>query len=93
MVYYLFENIRGHLYEAVAFISKRAKEVLAASKTSWSFVKKATVSGDLSDLRYCVDPPKVSFCQTRPFRRGSRLGMGGPVIRRKSQQFNHERKI
>ena len=31
------ENYKG---EAVAFISKRAKEVLAASKTSWSFVKK-----------------------------------------------------
>ena len=84
------ENYKG---EAVAFISKRAKEGLAASKTSWSFVKKSTVSGDLRELGYCVDPPKVSFRQTRPFRRGSRLRMRGPVIRRKSQQISHERKI
>ena len=84
------ENYKG---EAFSFISKRAKEVLAASKTSWSFVKKATVSGDLRDLGYCVDSPKVSFRQSRPFRRGSRLGMRGPIIRRKSQQISHEGKI
>ena len=77
------ENYKG---EAFSFISKRAKEVLTASKTSWSFVKKATVSGDLRDLGYCVDPPEVSFRQSRPFRRGS-------VIRRKSQQISHEGKI
>ena len=84
------ENYKG---EAYALISKRAKDVLAASKTSWSFVKKSTVSGDLHELGYCVDPPKISFRQTRPFRRGSRLGMRGPVIRRKSQQISHEGKI
>ena len=84
------ENYKG---EAFLVISKRAKEVLAASKTSWSFVKKATVSGDLRDLGYCVDPPKVSFHQSRPFRRGSRLGMHGPIVRRKSQQISHEGKI
>ena len=83
------ENYKG---EAFALISNRAKDVLAASKTSWSFVKKSTVSGDLRELGYCVDPPKVSFSQTRPFRRGSRLGMRGPVIRRKSQ-ISHEGKI
>ena len=83
------ENYKG---EAFSFIFKRAKEVLAASKTSWSFVEKATVSGDSRDLGYCVDPPKVSFRQSRPFRRGSRLGMRGPIIRRKSQQISHEEK-
>ena len=67
---------------------KEQTEVLAASKPSWSFVKKATVSGDLCDLGYCVDPPKVSFRQSRPFRCGSRLGMRGPIIRRKSQQIS-----
>ena len=84
------ENYKG---EAFALISKRAKDVLAASETSWRFVKKSTVSGDLRELGYCVDPPKVSFRQSRPFRRGSRLGMRGPVIRRKSQQISHEGKI
>ena len=77
------ENYKGG---AFALISKRAKDVLAASKTSWSFVKKSTVSGDLRELGYCVYPPKISFRQTRPFRRG-------PVIRRKSHQISHERKI
>ena len=79
------ENYKG---EAFTLISKRAKDVLAAS-----FVKKSTVSGDLRELGYCVDPPKVSFRQSRPFRRGSRLGLRGTIIRRKSQQFNHEGKI
>ena len=72
------ENYKG---EAFALISKRAKDVLAASKTSWSFVKKSIVSGDLLELGYCVDPPKVSFRQTHPFQHGSRLGMCGSVIR------------
>ena len=52
------ENYKG---EAVAFISKRAKEVLAASKTSWSFVKKSTVSGDLRELGY---PPFSTWFKT-----------------------------
>ena len=57
------------------------------------FVKMSTVSGDLRDLGYCVDPPKDSFRQSRPFRCRSRLGMRGAIIRRKSQQFNHQGKI
>ena len=61
-------------------VLQRAIEVLAASKTSWNFVRKATVSGDLRDLGFCVDPPKISFRSSRPFRRGCRLGMRGPVI-------------
>ena len=67
-------------------VLRRAREVLAASKTSWNFVRKSTVSGDLRDLGFCVDPPKVSFRPSRPFRRGSRLGMRGPVIRKKASQ-------
>ena len=35
-------------------------EILSKSQLS-------TVSGDLRDLGYCVDPPKVSFCQSHPF--------------------------
>ena len=84
------ENYKG---EAFALISKRAKDILAASKISWSFVKKSTVSGDLHQLGYCVDPPKVSFRQTRPFPRSSGLGMRGPVITQKLQQISHEGKI
>ena len=47
-------------------VLQRAREVLAASKTSWNFVRKATVSGNLRDLGFCVDPHKsfVSFLQT-----------------------------
>ena len=67
-------------------VSQRGREVLAASKTSWNFVRKATVSGDLRDLGFCVDPPKVSFRSSRPFRRGCRLGMRGPVIRKRANQ-------
>ena len=67
-------------------VLQRAREVLAASKTSWNFVRKATVSGDLRDFGFCVDPPKVSFRSSRPFRRGCRLGMRGPVIRKKANQ-------
>ena len=58
------ENYTG---EAFTLTSKRAMDVFTTSKMSWSFVKKSTVSGDLRDLGYCVDPPKVSFCQSRPF--------------------------
>ena len=65
-------------------VLKRAREVLAASKTSWNFVRKSTVSGDLRDLGFCVDPPKISFRSSRPFRRGCRLGMRGPVIRKRT---------
>ena len=67
-------------------VLQRAREVLAASKTSWNFVRKATVSGDLRDLGFFVDPPKVSFRSSRPFRRGCRLGMRGPVIRKRANQ-------
>ena len=67
-------------------VLQRAREVFAASKTSWNFVRKATVSGDLCDLGFCVDPPKVSFRSSRPFRRGCRLGMRGPVIRKRANQ-------
>ena len=67
-------------------VLQRAREVLAASKTSWNIVRKATVSGDLHDLGFCVDPPKVSFRSSRPFWRGCRLGMRGPVIRKKANQ-------
>ena len=67
-------------------VLQRAREVLAASKTSWNFVRKSTVSGDLRDLGYCVDPPKISFRSSRPFRRGCRLGMRGPVIRKKASR-------
>ena len=45
----------------------RAKDVLAASKTPWSFVKKSAVSGDLRGLGYCVDPPKISSVRHAPF--------------------------
>ena len=67
-------------------VPQRAREVLAASKMSWNFVRKATVSGDLRDLGFRVDPPKVSFHSSRPFRRGCRLGMRGPVIRKRASQ-------
>ena len=67
-------------------VLQRAREVLAASKTSWNFVGKSTVSGDLRDLGFCVDPPKISFRSSRPFRRGCRLGMQGPVIRKRASQ-------
>ena len=43
-------------------------------------------AGDLRDLGFCVDPPKVSFRSSRPFRRGCRLGMRGPVIRKIANQ-------
>ena len=65
---------------------QRAREVLAASKMSWNFVRKSTVSGDLCDLWFCVDPPKISFRSSRPFQRGCRLGMPGPVIRKRASQ-------
>ena len=67
-------------------VLQRAREVLAARKTSWNFVRKSTVSGNLRDLGYCVDPPKISFRSSRPFWRGCRLGMRGPVIRKKASQ-------
>ena len=67
-------------------VLQRAREVLAASKTSWNFVRKATVSGDLCDLGFCVDPPKVSFHSSKPFWKGCRLGMRGPVIRKRANQ-------
>ena len=67
-------------------VLQRAREVLAASKTSWNFVHKSTVSGNLHDLGFCVDPPKISFRPSRPFRRGCRLGMRGPVIRKRASQ-------
>ena len=57
------ENDKG---EAFALISKRAKDVLAASKTSWSFVKESTVSGDLRELGYCVDPSQDFFSSDMP---------------------------
>ena len=64
-------------------VLQRAREVLAASKTSWNFVRKSTVSGDLRDLGFCVDLPKISSRPSRPFWRGCRLGMRGPVIRKR----------
>ena len=67
-------------------VLQRAREVLAASKTSWNFVCKSTVSGNLRDLGFCVDPPKISFHSSRPFQRGCRLGMQGPVIRKRASQ-------
>ena len=69
-------------------ILQRAREVLAASKMSWNFVPKSTVSGDLRDFGFCVDPPKISFRSSRPFRRGCRLGMQGPVVRK--GHLNHQ---
>ena len=72
------QNYKG---EAFTLISKRAKDVLAAGKTSWSFVNRSSVSGDLGDLDYYADPPKVSFHQSHPFRCGSKLGICGPMIR------------
>ena len=60
---------------------------------SWNILKKATISGDLCDLCYCVDPPKISFRQSRPFRHGIRLGIRGLIIRQNSQQISHERHI
>ena len=65
--------------DGLNLVLKRAKEVLAASKTFWNFVCKSTVSGDLRD-----DLPKISFRSSRPFRRGCRLGMRGPVIRKRT---------
>ena len=70
--------------DGLNLVLKRAGDVLAASKTSWNFVRKSTVSGDLRDLGFCVDPPKISFRPSRPFRRGCRLGMRGPVIRKRT---------
>ena len=72
--------------EGLNLVLKRAREVLAASKTSWNFVRKSTVSGDLRDLDFSIDPPKISFHSSRPFRRGCRLGMRGPVIRKRTSQ-------
>ena len=48
----LLHILRSEQYksEAFAFISKRAMEVLAASKISWSFVRKATVYGAFFDI-------------------------------------------
>ena len=67
-------------------VLQRAREVLAATKMFWNFVCKSTVSGDLCDLGFCVDPPKISFHSSRPFRRGCRLGMSGPVVRKRASQ-------
>ena len=67
-------------------VLQRASEVLAASKTSWNFVHKSTVSNNLRDLGFCVDPPKVSFRSSRPFQRGCRPGMQGSVIRKRASQ-------
>ena len=71
-------------------VLQRAREVLAARKSSWNFVRKATVSGDLRDLGFCVDPPKISFHSSRPFRRGCRPGMRGPVIRKRVNQPSND---
>ena len=38
-------------------------EVLAASKTSWNFVRKSTVSGDLHDLRFLCRSAKNFILQ------------------------------
>ena len=70
----------------LCLVLRKAREVLAASKTSWNFVCKSTVSGDLRDLGLCVDPPKISFRSSRPFRRSCRLGMRCPVIRKRASQ-------
>ena len=68
-------------------VLQRARKVLAASKTSWNFVRKATVSGDLLVILGSVlILTKVSFRSSRPFRRGCRLGMRGPVIRKRASQ-------
>ena len=75
-----------YLGNGLTLVLQRAREVLAASKMSWNFVQKATVSGDLHNLGFCVDPPKVSFRSSRPFQRGCRLGMRGPVIRKRANQ-------
>ena len=70
----------------LCLVLQRAREVLAGSKTSWNFVCKSTVSGDLHDLGFCVDPPKILFRSSRPFRRGCSLGMQGPVMRKTASQ-------
>ena len=57
------ENYTG---EAFTLISKRAMDIFAASKTSWNFVKKSTVSGDLHDLCYCVDLPQSFLLSVTP---------------------------
>ena len=79
-----------YLGNGVNLVLQRAREVFAASKTLGNFVRKATVSGDLRDLGFCVDPPKVSFHSSRPFRRGCRLGMRDPVIRKRANQSSND---
>ena len=38
--------------DGLNFVLKSAREVLAASRTSWNFVCKSTVSGDLRDVGF-----------------------------------------
>ena len=87
-IFQLLNTFSAECYHVngLKLVLQRAREVLAASKTSWNFVHKATVSGDLRDLGFSVDPPKVSFCSSRPLWRGCRLGMRGPVIRKRASQ-------
>ena len=47
-----------HQGNGLRLVFQRARGVLAASKTSWNFLCKSTVSGNLHDLGFCVDPPE-----------------------------------
>ena len=49
-------------------VLQRAREVLAASKTSWNFVRKSTVSSDLHDLGFVLTHQKFHFAPPDHFR-------------------------
>ena len=83
--------IEGYTGAALNCVTNRAREVICASLSSWSFVKKTTVAGIFRDLNYQIETPKPTDNNNnnQPRIQTYRQGSNGKPIQRKRKAVKY----
>lgn len=80
---FVIENYQGR---ALRPVLARCREVLAATWTSWRFVKLSTTATNLQSINVNCDNPKVTLPREV---KNYRQGPNGKAVKRKSRKINY----